>query len=811
MAALRRLFRTVGDEIQGHPVATLLIAALLLVSAFGGAAQITSVTGDQAFTGEDPTLETFDDAFDRGSISVLVRGEVTDPATIRAMARFDDRMSEVENVAYVSSPADRVRAEYGRIPDSREKIERVLGRPNLAFVQVVFEPGLTQPEERPIYTEALSAEEWARFPAGVGVIITGSAAFSAQLSVLIQQSTNQLLGLAVGLMIVALFFLFRGVRLRLLPIVAVFVGVLYTFGAIGYAGVPNSTLTSAVFPILIGLGIDYSVQFHERYEEELETAPPRDALPRALAGIGPPVFVAMLAAALGFGATWISTQGTPAFVWFAQTSIFGVLLTFLAGLLVLLPMLTLYARLRRRGLGELGLRELADGGWEKGKADESSGSADPDATAGSGERPPEDGIAVAPDETAVDDEPVGSVRPGADGDDAARDPTDSERVGVLGRALGRTSRALAANPAVVLLVAVLLMGAGFQAGAGLDTLADTEEFIPQDLPAYVDLQQFRAATGGGTAVQYDVMVLGSDLRHPAVLRWMERFEGVAVGAPLVQGVDSPATLVKEYNGGEIPETEAGVERVLDRVPAQERARYYSDGYAHITVIAAQDMTTDETLSFISNVQEAISFSNPPPGVQAELTGTAAISPPSIVDQIESRNVTTGLGVALIFGLLLAYYRRLVKAVAPLVPMLFVIGWQNLYMAALDIPVSPLGASLGALTVGIGAEYTIIVMERYYEEKSKAGASKLDAVETAGTRVGKAISVSGMTTVFGFSALTLSPFPILADFGFLTVGVIFLTLVAALATLPPTLVVLDTIEDRVLAAVGRSGAGADPSP
>jgi hypothetical protein len=783
--ALRSLFRTIGDEIQAHPVATLLVAAVLLFAAFGGAAQITSVTGDQAFTGDNPTLETFNEAFDRGSISVLLRGETTDPATIRAIDRFDRRMSSVENVAYVSSPADRVRAEYGRIPDSRAKIERVVGTPDVVFVQVVFDTGLTQPEERPIYTEALTAQEWARFPAGVDVIVTGSAAFSAQLSELIGQSTNQLLGLAVGLMIVALFFLFRGVRLRLLPIVAVFTGVLYTFGAIGYAGIPNSTLTSSVFPILIGLGIDYSVQFHERYEEELESAPPREALPRALSGIGPPVFVAMLAAALGFGATWISTIGTPAFVWFAQTSIFGVLLTFLAGLLVLLPILTLYARFRRRGFGELGLQELSDGGTDVPAADkrtdeDSDGDLDP--------------LATDPDEVAVSDA-------------AATDPTDSERVGVVGQTLGRMSRTLAANPGIVLLVAVLLMGAGFQAGTGLETLADTEEFVPQDLPAYVDLQQFRAQTGGGSAVQYDVVVTGSELTHPAVLEWMLRFERVAVGAPLVQGVDSPATLVATYNGGEIPETQAGVERVLSDVPAQERTRYYNDGYAHITVIGAQDMETGETLSFISNVKEAIAFSNPPPGVDPALTGTAAITPPSVVDQIESRNVTTGLGVLFVFGLLLAYYRNLVKAVAPLVPMVFVIGWQNLYMAALSIPVSPLGASLGAMTVGIGAEYTIIVMERYYEEKA-SGAGKLDAVETAATRVGKAISVSGMTTVFGFSALTLSPFPILGDFGYLTVGVIFLTLVAALATLPPTLVVLDGAAERL---GSRFGDRSDATP
>ncbi|SEA06983.1 hypothetical protein SAMN04488065_1681 [Haloplanus vescus] len=754
MGVLRRLFRSAGHEIQAHPFATLLIALVLLFAALGGAAQITSVTGDQAFTAENPTLNTFNDAFDRGSISVLLRGETTDPSTLRAVARFDDRMSTVDDVAYVNSPADPVRAEYGRIPNSQSKIERVVGSPDVTFIQVVFEPGLTQPEERPIYTQALDAKEWARFPAGVNVIITGSAAFSAQLSELIGQSTNQLLGLAVGLMIVALFFLFRGVRLRLLPIVAVFTGVIYTFGAIGYAGVPNSTLTSSVFPILIGLGIDYSVQFHERYEEELERAPPRTALPRALSGIGPPVFIAMLAAALGFGATWISTIGSPAFVWFAQTSIFGVMLTFLAGVIVLLPILTIYARFRRRGFGELGRHEVDQ--------------ENPD--------PSDD----------------------ADVDAHVEDDSDDERIGAVGRALGQGSRTLASNPGIVLLVALILTGAGFQAGQSLDTMADTEEFVPQDLPAYVDLQQFRSVTGGGSAVQYDVLVTGSGLKQPAVLDWMQRFERVASDAPLIQGVDSPATLVAEHNGGEIPETKGGVQRVLDDVPEQERQQYYNDGYAHITVIGAQDMSTGQTLSFISNVRNAIEFSKPPSGVDATLTGSAVISTPSVVDQIESRNVTTGLGVLFVFALLLAYYRNLVKATAPLVPMLFVIGWQNLYMAALNIPVSPLGASLGAMTVGIGAEYTIIVMERYYEEKKQAGVSKLDAVETAATRVGKAISVSGMTTVFGFSALTLSPFPILADFGYLTVGVIFLTLVASLATLPPTLIVLDEASDRVTA-------------
>jgi len=719
-----------------------MLAAVVVVTgiAFSGAAQIESVTGDRAFVGENPTLNTYDDNFDRGTIATLVRGEVTEPATMRAIDRYDRRMSEVDDVEQVISPADQVRAEYGRIPGSQQKIQRVVGNPDSTVVTIVLDPGLTQQQSRPIYTDAIDAKEWVDFPSGVSVTITGSAAFSSQLSGLIQQSTQQLLGLAVGLMVIALFFLFRGVRLRLLPIVAVFVGVIWTFGAIGYAGIPNSTLTSSVFPILIGLGIDYSIQFHERYEEELENHRPREALPLALGGVGPPVLVAMFSAALGFGATWVSTLGSPAFVWFAQTSIFGVVLTFITGLFVLLPVLTLWVRFRSTSEEE---------------ASPSSES----------ELPPQE-------------------------------QTGSSDVGRLGQALGRTSRTLAANPFIVLSIAIVVAAGGFAVSSDLETTADTEEFIPQDLPAYTDLQEFRSVAGGGDAVQYSILVSGEQLRDPDVLRWMERFRVIASDKQQITSVSTPATLIKQHNGGTLPETKRGVRQTLAAIPDDQKARYYSNGHAQIRITAEQDMNTDEELGLFDTIEASIALSQPPSGVDAKLTGQSPVSTPSIVDQIEGRNATTGLGFALVFGALLLYYRNLLRAVAPLVPMLFVIGWQNLYMLALSISVSPLGASLGAMSVGIGAEYTIIVMERYFEEVEQTGISRLDAVETAGSRVGKAITVSGMTTVFGFSALTLSPFPILADFGWLTVGVIFLTLVASLATLPPTLIILGRLSDKI---------------
>ncbi len=743
MSVLRTVFASVGKRVQKRPLLTLAVIVGLIVVAGAGASQITNVTGNEAFVESNPTLERFQDTFDRGTMAVLVRGGVTDPETMRAIDTFDRRMEATDEVITVLSPADRVRAEYGRIPDSEPRIERVVGDDETAVVTVVLESGLTQEEQRPVYEDALDARSWAAFPAGTEVIITGQPAFSAQLSVLIQQSTQQLLGLAVGLMIVALFFLFRGVRLRLLPIVAVFVGVIYTFGAMGYLGIPNSTLTSAVFPSLIGLGIDYSVQFHQRYSEELERAPPSEALPAALAGIGPAVLVAMLAAALGFAATWVATLGVPAFEWFAQTSILGVVLSFVTGIFLLTPVLTLWVRWRY------------------------------------------------------------------DAESTTRRTDDEEgELSDVARFLGRGARFFASHPALIIAIAGLLTVGGFYASENLGTLADFEEFFPQDLPAYVNLQQFRAVSGGGDAARYDVLVSGSDLRDPETLRWMQRFGAVATGSGQVVTVESPATAVASANGGEIPATEAGVQRALDRLPPERRQQFYTGGYAHIVVIAEPDITPRETVSLIRSIESALELSRPPAGVEADLTGTAVISTPSVIDQIESRDRITGYGVLAVFVLLLVYYRDLVKALAPLVPMLFVVGWQNIYMAAFDIPVSPLGASLGALSVGIGAEYTVIVMERYFEEKRR-GAAPLDAIETAGARVGKAITISGMTTVFGFSALTLSPFPIISDFGYLTVGVIFLTLVAAITTLPPVLVVLDQARMDIRAWLDARGTAPLP--
>jgi predicted RND superfamily exporter protein len=81
--------------------------------------------------------------------------------------------------------------------------------------------------------------------------------------------------------------------------------------------------------------------------------------------------------------------------------------------------------------------------------------------------------------------------------------------------------------------------------------------------------------------------------------------------------------------------------------------------------------------------------------------------------------------------------------------------------------TPLTATMGALVLGVGSEYAILMMERFYEELSNVG-DPYEALAITSNHIGSALVASGMTVVFGFAALMASPFNITGNFGLVTV-------------------------------------------
>ncbi len=97
--------------------------------------------------------------------------------------------------------------------------------------------------------------------------VTGRPVLDIALRTEMRSSMQKMVISALILMIVIVSVVFK-VRWRLFPLAVNFGAVVATMGLMGHLGIPMTMVSMAAFPILIGLGIDYSIQFHNRYEEE---------------------------------------------------------------------------------------------------------------------------------------------------------------------------------------------------------------------------------------------------------------------------------------------------------------------------------------------------------------------------------------------------------------------------------------------------------------------------------------------------------------------------------------------------------------
>jgi predicted RND superfamily exporter protein len=86
------------------------------------------------------------------------------------------------------------------------------------------------------------------------------------------------------------------------------------------------------------------------------------------------------------------------------------------------------------------------------------------------------------------------------------------------------------------------------------------------------------------------------------------------------------------------------------------------------------------------------------------------------------------------------------------------------------------------------------MERYYEERA-GGLGIVESIQFSIQKIGTAITVSGMTTIFGFAALITSAFGIISNFGTVTVISVFFALVGAIVVMPAVLVLVGSLEAK----------------
>ena len=163
-------------------------------------------------------------------------------------------------------------------------------------------------------------------------VISGAKLVNA-ISLSMGSNMNYLLALSLVVMILILVLLFR-VRWRLLSLFMVCISALWTFGIMGYFSIPLTMATMAVLPILIGLGIDFSIQFHNRYQEEiLRSDSVGEAMVASVTHMLPMVGIALLATIIGFITLYISK--VPMIRDFGVVLATGIIISYLVALFLL--------------------------------------------------------------------------------------------------------------------------------------------------------------------------------------------------------------------------------------------------------------------------------------------------------------------------------------------------------------------------------------------------------------------------------------------------------------------------------------------
>ena len=741
-------FDWLAYQVTRHTWIVAGVALVIFLISLYGTTLVTMQTGNEAYldknTPRGALLAHYTDTY--GSDAIMVIIESDDVTRIETLWYIDRLLNHIRNQQSVESASGIVtllkQSNNGVLPGSSAEISAIIQKAppevlkrnlpsNMMTLGVItLVPGLSKNRQKQVLSNIETIISISRPPPGVSVTLSGEPAFNREMEKEIGSSMGVLILAAMALMVLAVMTLFSHVRYALLPVGIVATGLILTFGLMGLTGTQISMVVIGAFPVLIGIGIDYAIQMHSRLDEEIYKTTLVSAVTTTITKTCPSVLIAMLATTTGFIAMMFGP--IPMVGDFGITCAFGVISCYIAAL-VMVPVFAMLVNYRgkRQKKGE-------NPGQGEGSAD------------------------------------LLHKKPGP-----GQEPRESA-VEKYDKALGLTALKIAKHPVPVLLFVFSVAFIGFVLDNEVPISADEKTFVPSDMPALLNMNKVTRTMGSTKTIP--IVVSADDVLHPDNLAWIQEFGNYEVRKnDMITGVSSIATLISEFNNGVLPETRAQAAQIVSSIPAQYTNRYLNGNVEAVMEFSTKDMELPRARDLITIIRKDMDFYPSPPGIKIRVTGSLEMFS-SVMDDIDkSKTSMTILGFVFIFAFLVLAYRRL-NAAIPLIPIIVIVGWNGAIMYLSGLDYTPLTAVLGSMTIGVASEYTILIMERCDEELAN-GLPLLDAIQVSVQKIGTAITVSGMTTVFGFAALMLSEFNIVANFGITTVITVMFSLTGAILIMP----------------------------
>jgi len=616
----------------------------------------------------------------------------------------------------------------------------------------------------------------------------GGEFLNDQISVALGRNIGTLMPLAFGLTILVLAVVFKnrsdlGVSLLTLLLVLIWLyGIGGLFQLLGIFG-PLGPQTITVPILIITLGIDYGIHLTLRYREELQKGLGiTEALAESGSTVGFAILITTVTTVVGFLSNLLSD--------IRSIREFGILLA--VGIVIsfvlwvtFFPAIKTVFDTRRLKKGKPLFKELRteDRGWGKAWASVKDIEERPELVCATG-------------------------------------------VACLNRGIGLGALA-ARKPLIVFALVGFFAIMGIFGAVQLEPRFSNTDFLPTDVDGAEGLNilfdEFEFSSEGVT-----ILVEG-DVADPDVFRAMETVAGegqLSPDAVLSERVESPYHLGVEFSEPTNARYVAAIAAVWDTridrdgdgVVDAETTRedvlaaydaFYMYDYDMSRRVLHRDNVTGEydgaAIRLPVNTQQGervvqITDSYNDASVALEdmeggvldlvvVTGGPVLTAGTFTSITQGGNQSIVVTFALVVIILGILYYRLYRSpglgVIALAPLVFVIIWTQGAMYFLGIPLNVVTVTISAITIGLGVDYSIHLVQRFQEDLNKVGDSEC-ALCVSVNHTGTALFGSALTTIMGFFVLSFALIPPLAQFGAVTSLSIILAFAGAVFVLPTLL-------------------------
>jgi hydrophobe/amphiphile efflux-3 (HAE3) family protein len=282
-----------SDSIVRRPKAILVVTAMITVIGILLAMRIKVDTNQEnLFAKNHPISQStriINDHFGGSqNISILVEGDIKDPALLNKLERYKDTLQRLPGVGQVASIADVLRIMskalndkgepgYDRIPQTRDAVAQ--------YLELYAMSGKSEDFERLVDFNYEKAQLMVRINDGATPVVNDilrkihalkksdpeitmvggySAVFSEFANSIVKGQINSILFALVSITILVMVP-FRSALAGLMASVPLIISIVLGFGIMGACGIRLDIATVIITSIVIGAGVDFTLQFLWKY------------------------------------------------------------------------------------------------------------------------------------------------------------------------------------------------------------------------------------------------------------------------------------------------------------------------------------------------------------------------------------------------------------------------------------------------------------------------------------------------------------------------------------------------------------------